>query len=87
MNKKRLIILLWLLVFILWVVFWLVKLFKCITCTKATKLINRYWEIQEEYKVYEWKMDALHNEADEIREIALNEYWIVFTEAWREIIK
>lgn len=83
MNKRWL-TLIWLLVLIAAIIFGLVKWFKCLTCSEATRLINRYREIQEQYKVYEGKMNDLHNEAEQIRETALNDYWIVFTEAWRQ---
>lgn len=83
MNKRWLMFI-WLLVFIAAIIFGLVKWFKCLTCSEATKLIDRYREIQEEYKHYESIMNDLHNEAEQIRETALNDYWIVFTEAWRQ---
>lgn len=87
MNKKGFIVLLWLLACIFWIVFWLVKWFKNIWRSELTQLVDRYREIQDEYKVKEEEMNKLHLEADEIREIALEKYGVVFTEAWREMIK
>lgn len=83
-GMKSLFIFAWLIALIIGIVVGLVKWFKCLTCSEATKLIDRYREIQEEYKEYENIMNDLHNEAEQIRETALNDYWIVFTEAWRQ---
>lgn len=83
-GMKSLFIFACLIALIIGIVVGLVKWFKCLTCSEATKLIDRYREIQEEYKEYESIMNDLHNEAEQIRETALDKYWIVFTEAWRQ---
>jgi len=84
MNKKRLLVFIWLIAAIVAIIFGLIQGFKCLTCSEATRLINRYREIQAEYKKHEAIINDLHNEAEQIRETALNDYWIVFTEAWRQ---
>lgn len=84
MDKKNLFFLIWLWFLISAIIFGLVKWIKYLTHSEATRLIDRYREIQEEYKNYEEEMNKLHNEAEQIRETALNDYWIVFTEAWRQ---
>lgn len=83
MNKKSFIVLLWLLACIFWIVFWLVKWFKNIWRSELTQLVDRYWEIQDEYTYHESKISELHIEAEEIREIALEKYGVTFTEAWQ----
>lgn len=54
--------------------------------SELTKLVDRYREIQEEYKFHEEEMNKLHIEAEEIRNYWLENYWILFTEAWLEEI-
>lgn len=65
---------------------WLTIFKKCHK-SELSQLVDRYREIQEEYKVHEWIINDLHNEAEWIREVALDKYWIVFTEAWLEVVK
>ena len=85
MNKKtKVFMVVAVLILILWIS---LTCFKKCHKSELSILVDRYWEIQEEYKVYEWKMNDLHNEAEWIREIALNEYGVVFTEAWLEVVK
>lgn len=85
MNKKTKV---FMIVAVLILVIWLwLTIFKSCHKSEVEKLVDRYREIQEEYKVYEWKMNNLHNEADWIRETLLNDYWLVFTQAWLETVK
>lgn len=84
MNKTKVFMIVAVLILVIWL--WL-TIFKSCHKSEVEKLVDRYREIQEEYKVYEWKMNNLHNEADWIREILLNDYWLVFTQAWLEVVK
>ena len=85
MNKKSLFTFIWLCWLIAGIIFLLILWFKHLLNreSEVEKLVNRYWVIQEDYKKYEGIMNDLHNEAEQIRETALNDYWIVFTEAWQ----
>lgn len=84
MNKTKVFMIVAVLILVIWL--WLM-IFKSCHKSEVEKLVDRYREIQEEYKVYEWKMNNLHNEADWIRETLLNDYWLVFTQAWLETVK
>lgn len=83
-KKTKVFMIVAVLILIIWL--WL-TMFKCFYKTEVEKLVDRYREIQAEYKVYEWKMNNLHNEAEWIRETLLNDYWLVFTQAWLETVK
>lgn len=84
--KKEKVIILWfaLAILLLWI--WLTVFKKCHK-SELSVLVDRYWEIQDEYKVHEWIINDLHNEAEWIREVALEKYGVVFTEAWLETVK
>lgn len=84
MNKTKVFMIVAVLILVIWL--WL-TIFKSCHKSEVEKLVDRYRKIQEEYKVYEWKMNNLHNEADWIRETLLNDYWLVFTQAWLETVK
>lgn len=84
MNKTKAFLIVAVLILVIWL--WL-TIFKCCHKSEVEKLVDRYWEVQEEYKFHEWEIAKLHNEADEIRDVALDKYGIVFTEAWLEVVK
>ena len=84
MNKTKVFLIVAVVILSIWL--WL-TIFKKIHKSEVEKLVDRYWEIQDEYKFHEWEIAKLHSEADDIREIALDKYGIVFTEAWLEVVK
>jgi len=85
MNKKtKVFMVVAVLILILWIS---LTCFKKCHKSELSILVDRYWEIQDEYKVHQWIINDLHNEAEWIREIALDKYGVVFTEAWLEIVK
>ncbi len=84
MNKTKVALIVAVVILVIWL--WL-TLFKRFHKSEVEKLVDRYWEIQDEYKFHEWEIAKLHSEADDIREIALDKYGIVFTEAWLEVVK
>lgn len=80
MNKTKLIMIIVSVILAIWI--W-IGLYKKYGWTELTRMVDRYWEIQSQYKDYQNKMNDLHNEAEQIRETALSNYWLVFTEAWQ----
>lgn len=80
MNKTKTFLIVAVLILIIWL--WL-TIFKCCHKSEVEKLVDRYWEIQDEYTYHESKISELHIEAEEIREIALDKYGVTFTEAWQ----
>lgn len=83
-KKTKVFMVVAVLILILWIS---LTCFKKCHKSELSILVDRYWEIQDEYKVKEQEMDKLHIEAEEIREIALDKYGVVFTEAWQEVVK
>jgi len=85
MNKQtKVFMVVAVLILILWIS---LTCFKKCHKSELSILVDRYWEIQDEYKVHQWIINDLHDEAEWIREIALDKYGVVFTEAWLEIVK
>jgi len=85
MNKKtKVFMVVAVLILILWIS---LTCFKKCHKSELSILVDRYWEIQDEYNLHQWIINDLHNEAEWIREEALDKYGIVFTEAWLEIVK
>jgi len=85
MNKKtKVFMIVAVLILILWIS---LTCFKKCHKSELSILVDRYWEIQDEYNLHQWIINDLHNEAEWIREEALDKYGIVFTEAWLETVK
>jgi hypothetical protein len=85
MNKKtKVFMVVAVLILILWIS---LTCFKKCHKSELSILVDRYWEIQDEYNLHQWIINDLHNEAEWIREEALDKYGIVFTEAWLETVK
>ena len=84
MNKTKVFLIVSVVVLVIWLS---LTLFKRFHKTEVEKLVDRYWEIQDEYNFHQWKINSLHNEADWIRETLLNDYGLVFTQAWLEVAK
>ena len=79
-KKTKVALIVAILILVLWI--WLTVFKKCHK-SELSQLVDRYWEIQDEYTYHESKISELHIEAEEIREIALDKYGVTFTEAWQ----
>jgi len=79
-KKTKVFMIVAVLILVLWI--WLTVFKKCHK-SELSQLVDRYWEIQDEYTYHESKISELHIEAEEIREIALDKYGVTFTEAWQ----
>ena len=84
MDKKTLFKLVVIIVLFIWVILTVIK---CCNKSELDMLIDRYQYLQEQYTYHQEIINKNSAEADEIREILLNEYWLVFTQAWLEKIK
>ena len=83
-KKTKVFMVVAVLILILWIS---LTCFKKCHKSELSILVDRYWEIQDEYNLHQWIINDLHNEAEWIREIALDKYGLVFTEAWLETVK
>lgn len=85
MNKQKLVFMV-VVVVVLFIGLWL-TVFKCCYKSELDKLIDRYQYLQEQYTYHQEIINKNSVEADEIRETLLNDYWLVFTQAWLEAVK
>ena len=83
-KKTKVALIVAVVVFIIWL--WL-TIFKCCYKSELDKLIDRYQYLQEQYVYHQEIINKNSAEADEIRETLLNDYWLVFTQAWLEKVK